>query len=221
MQDVFEAVGAHSAGKMNDADLHELECVACPSAGSCGGQFTANTMACVSEAIGLALPGSSGAPAPYESRDAYAEASGQAVMELLRRKIRPRDIVTRKSLENAAMVVAASGGSTNAGLHLPAIAHEAGIEFDLGDVCDIFRRTPYIADLKPGGRYVAKDLYRGRWRADHPEGAARWRLSAWRLHHRHGKDHRGEFEERHLADEPGCGPLDVQAALDHRRRGGS
>jgi dihydroxy-acid dehydratase len=116
-------------------------------------------MACVSEAIGLALPGSSGAPAPYESRDAYAEASGQAVMELLRRKIRPRDIVTRKSLENAAMVVAASGGSTNAGLHLPAIAHEAGIDFSLGDVCDIFRRTPYIADLKPGGRYVAKDLY--------------------------------------------------------------
>ncbi len=159
VQDVFEAVGAHSSGKMSDADLHELECVACPSAGSCGGQFTANTMACVSEAIGLALPGSAGAPAPYESRDAYAEASGQAVMELLRRKIRPRDIVTRKSLENAAMVVAASGGSTNAGLHLPAIAHEAGIDFNLDDVCEIFRRTPYIADLKPSGRYVAKDLY--------------------------------------------------------------
>jgi dihydroxy-acid dehydratase len=159
VQDVFEAVGAHSSGKMSDADLHELECVACPSSGSCGGQFTANTMACVSEAIGLALPGSAGAPAPYESRDAYAEASGQAVMELLRRKIRPRDIVTRRSLENAAMVVAASGGSTNAGLHLPAIAHEAGIEFNLDDVCEIFRRTPYIADMKPGGRYVAKDLY--------------------------------------------------------------
>jgi dihydroxy-acid dehydratase len=159
VQDVFEAVGAHSSGKMSDDDLHELECVACPSAGSCGGQFTANTMACVSEAIGLALPGSAGAPAPYESRDAYAEASGQAVMELIRRNIRPRDIVTRKSLENAAMVVAASGGSTNAGLHLPAIAHEAGIEFDLDDVCEIFRRTPYIADMKPGGRYVAKDLF--------------------------------------------------------------
>ncbi len=159
VQDVFEAVGAHSSGKMSDADLHELECVACPSAGSCGGQFTANTMACVSEAIGLALPGSAGAPAPYESRDAYAEASGRAVMDLLRQRIRPRDIVTRKALENAAMVVAASGGSTNAGLHLPAIAHEAGIEFDLEDVCKIFRRTPYIADLKPAGRYVAKDLY--------------------------------------------------------------
>jgi dihydroxy-acid dehydratase len=159
VQDVFEAVGAHSSGKISDEDLHELECVACPSAGSCGGQFTANTMACVSEAIGLALPGSAGAPAPYESRDAYAEASGQAVMALLRKNIRPRDIVTRKALENAAMVVAATGGSTNGGLHLPAIAHEAGIEFDLHDVCDIFRKTPYIADLKPGGRYVAKDMY--------------------------------------------------------------
>jgi dihydroxy-acid dehydratase len=159
VQDVFEAVGAHSSGKMSDADLHELECVACPSAGSCGGQFTANTMACVSEAIGLALPGSAGAPAPYESRDAYAEASGRAVMDLIAKRIRPRDIVTRKALENAAMVVAATGGSTNGGLHLPAIAHEAGIEFDLHDVCEIFRKTPYIADLKPGGRYVAKDMY--------------------------------------------------------------
>jgi dihydroxy-acid dehydratase len=159
VQDVFEAVGKHSAGTMSDEDLHDIECVACPSAGSCGGQFTANTMACVSEAIGLAIPGSAGAPAPYESRDAYAEASGQQVMELIARNIRPRDIVTRKSLENAARVVAASGGSTNAGLHLPAIAHECGIEFDLHDVCKIFRETPYIADLKPGGRYVAKDMF--------------------------------------------------------------
>ncbi|MDP6388658.1 MAG: dihydroxy-acid dehydratase [Alphaproteobacteria bacterium] len=159
VQDVFEAVGEHSAGTISDDDLHELECVACPSAGACGGQFTANTMACVSEAIGLALPASSGAPAPYESRDAYAEASGQAVMNLLEKNIRPRDIVTRKALENAARIVAASGGSTNGGLHLPAIANEAGIDFDLMDVCDIFRDTPYIADLKPGGKYVAKDLY--------------------------------------------------------------
>jgi dihydroxy-acid dehydratase len=157
--DVFEAVGAHNMGNMSDADLHELECVACPSAGSCGGLFTANTMACVSEAIGLALPGSAGAPAPYDSRDAYAEASGAAVMELIRRNIRPRDIVTRKSLENAATVVAAAGGSTNSGLHLPALANEAGIEFDLHDVGEIFKKTPYIADLKPGGRYVMKDLY--------------------------------------------------------------
>jgi dihydroxy-acid dehydratase len=159
VQDVFEAVGAHNAGKMSDEDLHELECVACPSSGSCGAQFTANTMACVSEAIGLALPGSAGAPAPYDSRDAFAESSGEAVMNLLRHNIRPRDIVTRKALENAARVVAASGGSTNAGLHLPAMAHEAGIDFDLHEVCRIFKSTPYIADLKPGGRYVAKDLY--------------------------------------------------------------
>ncbi len=157
--DVFEAVGAHSAGRMSDAELHELECVACPSSGSCGGQFTANTMACVSEAIGLALPGSAGPPAPYDSRDSFAEASGEAVMALLRRRIRPRDIVTHKALENAAMVVAASGGSTNGALHLPAIAHEAGIDFDLHIVAEIFKRTPYIADMKPAGRYVAKDLF--------------------------------------------------------------
>ena len=159
VQDVFEAVGAHSAGNMSDEEQHKVECAACPSAGSCGGQFTANTMACVSEAIGLALPGSAGAPAPYESRDAYAEASGHAVMAALAQGIRPRDLVTRKSLENAARVVACSGGSTNAGLHLPAIAHEAGIDFDLNAVAEIFRSTPYIADLKPGGRYVAKDLF--------------------------------------------------------------
>jgi dihydroxy-acid dehydratase len=157
--DVFEAVGSHSVGQLSDEELHELECAACPSAGSCGGQFTANTMACVSEAIGLALPGSAGAPAPYDSRDAFADASGRTVMELVRRNLRPRDIVTKKALENAATVVAASGGSTNAGLHLPAMANEAGIEFDLHDVGEIFRRTPYIADLKPGGRYVMKDLY--------------------------------------------------------------
>src|SRR5947209_7680048 len=157
--DVFEAVGQHSAGKMSDEDLHELECVACPSAGSCGGQFTANTMACVSEAIGLALPYSAGAPAPYEIRDRFCMAAGEKVMELVARNIRPRDIVTLKALENAATVVAASGGSTNAALHLPAIAHECGIEFDLHDVADVFKRTPYIADLKPSGRYVAKDLY--------------------------------------------------------------
>ncbi|MEE9454569.1 MAG: dihydroxy-acid dehydratase [Paracoccaceae bacterium] len=159
VQDVFEAVGEHQAGKMSTEDLERLESVACPSAGACGGQFTANTMACVSEAIGLALFQSSGAPAPYESRDAFAEASGEAVMNLLANNIRPRDIVTRKSLENAARIVACTGGSTNAGLHLPAIAHEAGIDFNLDDVCDIFRDTPYFVDLKPGGQYVAKDLY--------------------------------------------------------------
>jgi dihydroxy-acid dehydratase len=157
--DVFEGVGAHNVGNLSDEELHELECAACPSAGSCGGLFTANTMACVSEAIGLALPGSAGAPAPYDSRDAYAEASGQAVMELIRRNIRPRDIVTRKAIENAATVIAAAGGSTNGGLHIPAIANEAGIEFDLHDFGEIAKRTPYIGDLKPGGRYVMKDLH--------------------------------------------------------------
>jgi dihydroxy-acid dehydratase len=157
--DVFEGVGAHNVGRLSDEELHELECAACPSAGSCGGLFTANTMACVSEAIGLALPGSAGAPAPYDSRDAYAEASGEAVMTLLRSNIRPRDIVTRKAIENAAMVVAAAGGSTNGSLHLPAIANEAGIEFTLHDFGEIAKRTPYIGDLKPGGRYVMKDLH--------------------------------------------------------------
>ena len=157
--DVFEAVGMHSAGRMSVAELHELECVACPGAGACGGQFTANTMACVSEAIGLALPGSAGAPAPYESRDVYALESGKAVMRLLAEGIRPRDIATRKAFENAATIVAATGGSTNAALHLPAMAHEAGIDFDLFAVAEIFKRTPYIADLKPSGRYVAKDVY--------------------------------------------------------------
>jgi dihydroxy-acid dehydratase len=159
VQDVFEAVGAYAAGNMSDEELFELECVACPSAGSCGGQFTANTMACVSEAIGLALPGSAGAPAPYESRDEYAYHSGRHVMDLVKSNLRPRDILTRKAFENAATIVAASGGSTNAGLHLPALAAECGIDFDLHDVAEIFKRTPYVADLKPGGRYVAKNMY--------------------------------------------------------------
>ncbi len=159
VQDMFEAVGKYQAGQMSDAELAVLERVACPSAGACGGQFTANTMACVSEAIGLALLNSSGMPAPYEDRAQYGEASGQAVMNLISKNIRARDIVTRKSLENAARIVACTGGSTNAGLHLPAIAHEAGIDFNLFDVCDIFHDTPYFVDLKPGGQYVAKDLF--------------------------------------------------------------
>ena len=158
--DVFEAVGQHAAGVMSDEDLHELECAACPSAGACGGQFTANTMATVSEAIGLALPGSAGAPAPYEDRDRWAFESGRAVMALLESGLRPRDIVTMKALENAAVVVAATGGSTNAGLHLPAMAHEAGLSFTMDDVVQIMRRTPYIADLKPGGKYVAFDVHK-------------------------------------------------------------
>lgn len=159
VQDVFEAVGQHSVGTIGDAELLEIEQAACPSAGSCGAQFTANTMATVAEAIGLALPYSCGAPAPYEMRDRFNFASGEKIMELIARNIRPRDIVTIKALENAATVVSATGGSTNAALHLPAIAHEAGIKFDLFDVARIFEKTPYIADLKPGGKYVAKDMF--------------------------------------------------------------
>ena len=159
IQDVYEAVGQHSIGSMSDADLDTLEQNACPSAGACGAQFTANTMATVSEAMGLALPYSAGAPAPYEIRDKFCMLAGEMVMELISKGIRPRDIVTRKALENAATVVAATGGSTNGALHLPAIAHECGIKFDLFDVAEVFKRTPYIADLKPSGRYVAKDMF--------------------------------------------------------------
>jgi dihydroxy-acid dehydratase len=159
IQDVYEAVGKHSIGAMSDADLETLEQHACPSAGACGAQFTANTMATISEAIGLALPYSAGAPAPYELRDKFCTLAGEMIMELIVKNIRPRDIVTRKALENAAAVVAATGGSTNAALHLPAIANECGIKFDLFDVADVLKRTPYIADLKPSGRYVAKDMF--------------------------------------------------------------
>ena len=157
--DVFEGVGQHSAGKMPESELCALEKVACPGAGACGGQFTANTMACVAEAIGLALPYSSGPPAEILERDDFALKAGEAVMELLAKNLRPRDICTRKAFENAAMVVAATGGSTNAALHLPAMANEAGIKFDLFDVAEIFKKTPYLASLKPGGKYVAKDMW--------------------------------------------------------------
>ncbi|MEM7329530.1 MAG: dihydroxy-acid dehydratase [Pseudomonadota bacterium] len=158
--DVFEAVGAHAAGS-NDMDgdkLRALEKVACPGDGACGGQFTANTMACVSEAIGLALPLSSAMPAPWTDRDGYARESGRVVMDLVANNLRPREICTREAFENAAIVVAATGGSTNAALHLPAMAHECGVEFTLRHVAEVFERTPYIADLKPGGNYVAKDF---------------------------------------------------------------
>jgi dihydroxy-acid dehydratase len=159
IQDVYEAVGKHSVGAMSDGDLDVLEQNACPSAGACGAQFTANTMATVSEAMGLALPYSAGAPAPYEIRDKFCMLAGEMIMDLIIKNIRPRDIMTRAALENAVAVVAPTGGSTNAALHLPAIANECGIEFDLFDVAEVFKKTPYIADLKPGGRYVAKDMF--------------------------------------------------------------
>jgi dihydroxy-acid dehydratase len=157
--DVFEAVGQHAAGNCPLAELIALEKVACPGHGACGGQFTANTMACVGEAIGLSLPNSNMTPAPYKSREEIARAAGRQVMTLLEKNLRPRDICTRAAFENAARVVAATGGSTNAALHLPAMAHECGIEFDLFDVAEMFKSTPYIADLKPGGKYVAKDMH--------------------------------------------------------------
>ena len=160
--DVFEGVGQFHAGKMSADELHELECAACPGAGACGGQFTANTMACVAEAIGLALPYSSGPPAELLSRDDFAPAkAGEGVMALLAKEHLPaRDQATRKAFENAAaMVVAATGGSTNAALHLPAMASEAGIDFDLFTVAEIFRRTPYLASLKPGGEFACRQGY--------------------------------------------------------------
>lgn len=157
--DVFEAVGQHAAGNCPLKDLTALEKVACPGHGACGGQFTANTMACVGEAIGLSLPNSNMAPAPNRSREEVAIAAGRQVMTLLEKNLRPRDICTRAAFENAARVVAATGGSTNAALHLPAMANEAGIDFDLFDVAEMFKSTPYIADLKPGGKYVAKDMH--------------------------------------------------------------
>ncbi len=157
--DVFEIVGKYAAGACPISDVEALEKAACPGHGACGGQYTANTMACVAEAIGLSLPNSNMAPAPYSTRDQIAHAAGTQVMELLARNLRPRDICTRDAFENAARIVAATGGSTNAALHLPAMAHEAGIAFDLFDVAEIFKTTPYMADLKPGGNYVAKDMY--------------------------------------------------------------
>ena len=159
VQDVFEVVGRYSAGACPLSEVDAIERAACPGHGACGGQFTANTMACVGEAIGLSLPNSNMMPAPYEGRGDLAKAAGRQIMELVAKNIRPRDICTREAFENAARIVAATGGSTNGGLHLPAMAHEAGMDFSLFDVAEIFKSTPYIADLKPGGRYVAKDMY--------------------------------------------------------------
>jgi dihydroxy-acid dehydratase len=159
VKDVFEVVGRYAAGACPLSEVHELERVACPGHGACGGQYTANTMACVGEAIGLSLPNSNMVPAPYTTREQIAVSAGAQVMELLAGNIRPRDICTRQAFENAARIVAATGGSTNGALHLPAMAHEAGIEFDLFDVAEIFKTTPYCADLQPGGQYVARDMY--------------------------------------------------------------
>ncbi len=157
--DVFEVVGRYAAGKCPLSEVTAIEKAACPGHGACGGQYTANTMACVAEAIGLSLPNSNMAPAPYKSREEIAIAAGRQVMTLIEKQLRPRDICTREAFENAARIVAATGGSTNGALHLPAMANECGIDFDLFDVAEIFKTTPYIADLKPGGRYVARDMH--------------------------------------------------------------
>jgi dihydroxy-acid dehydratase len=158
IQDVFEAVGAYEAGKMTLDEVGDLEQVACPGAGSCAGMYTANTMASAVEALGLSLPGSASIPADDPRRDEAARASGEAVVKLLRIGLRPRDIVTRKALENAIAVCVAIGGSTNSVLHLLAIAHEAKVRLSIDDFNRISRRTPHIADMRPGGRYVMTEL---------------------------------------------------------------
>src|SRR2546427_3043820 len=158
--DVYEAIGANAAGKMSDVDLRELENAACPGAGACGGQFTANTMAMALEFIGLSPMGTTSVPAVDPRKDEVGVACGRLVMDLLRRGVRPRDILTRAAFENAIAGVAASGGSTNAVLHLLALAREAGVDLSIDDFDTISRRTPLLADLKPGGRYVAVDLDR-------------------------------------------------------------
>jgi dihydroxy-acid dehydratase len=160
IQDVFEAVGACAIGKITRERLGEIERAACPSEGSCGGMFTANTMASAAEALGMALPGSSSAPAPDKRRDVFAEQSGEAVVELLRRGITARQILTRTAFENAIAVVMALGGSTNAVLHLLAIAHESEVDLSLDDFDRIGRKVPHVGDLKPFGRYVMNDVDR-------------------------------------------------------------
>ena len=160
IQDVFEAVGAYGRGKINAAELKAIEDTACPGAGACGGQFTANTMSTVMEFLGISPLGSNGIPAMVKEKDEAAFAAGKLVMELLARNLRPSQILTRKAVENAIAAVAATGGSTNAVLHLLAIAIEAGVELKIDDFDRISSRTPILADLKPGGRFVANDLYR-------------------------------------------------------------
>src|SRR5881628_1671531 len=159
IQDVFEAVGAHAAGKMTEAELHDLENHACPGAGACGGQFTANTMAIAFEFLGISPMGFNGVPAMDPRKDEIAFRCGQMVMALLQKDLRPKQILTRKSLENAIAAVATTGGSTNAVLHLLAVAREAGVRLTIDDFDKINRKVPLLADLKPGGRFMAADLY--------------------------------------------------------------
>src|SRR3990172_3639368 len=164
IQDVFEGVGAVEAGRMSEQELYDLECAACPGEGSCGGMYTANTMptpnpmACASEALGMALPYSASIPAAAPRRDQLCRATGETVLRLLEAGLKPRDILTKQAFENAIAVVVAIGGSTNAALHLPAIAREAGVKVTLDDFDAIPRPGPHIADMRPGGRFVQTDL---------------------------------------------------------------
>src|SRR5690242_18058186 len=159
IQDVFEAVGAHAAGKMTDEELAELEGAASPGPGACGGQFTANTMAMAFEVLGISPMGPSMVPAQYPSKAEVAYEAGKLVVDVLRRGVRPSDIITREALENAIAAVTSSGGSTNGVLHLLAVAREAGVELTIDDFDRISERTPLLCDLKPGGQYVAVDLH--------------------------------------------------------------
>ena len=218
IQDVFEAVGKHSVGAMSDDDLDTLEQNACPSAGACGAQFTANTMATVSEAIGLALPYSAGAPAPYEIRDKFCMPAGEMIMDLIVKNIRPRDIVTRKALENAAAVVAATGGSTNAALHLPAIAHECGIKFDLFDVAEVLKKNTLYRGFETGRPLCRQRHVRSWRRSAADEDAARPWLPAWRLHHRHRPHHRREPQVGEVERRSGRRSSGQQADPADRRR---
>jgi dihydroxy-acid dehydratase len=160
IQDVFEAVGAHATGRMTDEELHDLEVVASPGAGACAGQFTANTMAMAFEVLGISPMGSAMVPAEHTSRAEQAYAAGELVVDVLRRGLRPSDVITREALENAIAAVATSGGSTNGVLHLLAVAREMGVDLTIDDFDVVSQRTPLLCDLKPGGRYVAADLYK-------------------------------------------------------------
>jgi dihydroxy-acid dehydratase len=160
IQDAFEAAGAYAAGKIGDAELHAVECAVCPGAGACGGHYTANTMACVSEALGMALPGSASPPAVSADRQVWLKRVALGIIAALQNGILPRDIMTLKAFENAIAVAAATGGSTNVALHIPAIAHEVGIKITLDDIQRVSRRTPTLASLRPGGKYIMADLHR-------------------------------------------------------------
>ena len=183
---VFEAVGANAAGKISDAELKEVERTAIPGPGSCGGMYTANTMASAIEALGLSLPGSSAQDAVGEEKRADSRRAGEAVVKLVKDGLRPRDILTRKAFENAITVVIALGGSTNAVLHLLAIAKDARVKLTLDDFTRIGKRVPVLADLKPSGRYGDVGAGRDRRHPAAPENAPRRRVDAWRLSNRHG-----------------------------------